>query len=52
VEFAIMSLLAAVMALVFAAHILVGILKSKTGTDEMQRIALYIQEGSEGFFIA
>ncbi|KAL4469330.1 hypothetical protein ABPG72_005966 [Tetrahymena utriculariae] len=51
-KFAIMSMTIAILALIYATHVLVDIMKSKPGSDEMQRMALYIQEGSEGFFLA
>ena len=46
-----MGLTASILALLFAIWILIDILKKDPGTPEMQKIAKFITEGSEGFFM-
>lgn len=41
-QFAVMSMIIAIMALIYASNVLIYILKSPLGSDEMQRMALYI----------
>lgn len=50
--FIIMSLTFSILAIIYAAHTLIWILKRDSGTPEMQKIAKYIVDGSEGFFVA
>jgi len=50
--FMIMSLLVSTLAMLYAVWTLIWILKKDNGTPEMQKIAKYITDGSEGFFIA
>ena len=47
-----MSLTVSTLAILYAGWILIWILKKDNGTPEMQKIAKYITDGSEGFFIA
>jgi Na+/H+-translocating membrane pyrophosphatase len=41
-----------VLAMIYAGSILSWLVKKDKGSHEMQKIAEYIMEGSEGFFVA
>jgi len=47
-----MSLWVSTLAMMYAGWTLIWILKKDNGTPEMQKIAKYITDGSEGFFVA
>lgn len=51
-KFLLFVIFLSILALVYAVYILIWILQKDTGTFEMQKIANYITEGSEGFFKA
>jgi H(+)-translocating pyrophosphatase len=51
-KFILVVLWISILALIYAAHILIWIMKRETGTPEMNAIANSINEGAEGFFRA
>lgn len=50
--FIIMAIVISIMALLYSVWVLADIMKEDPGTDSMVRVASFIQEGAEGYFIA
>lgn len=51
-KFLLFVIFLSVLALIYALYVLIWIMQRETGTPEMQKIANFITEGSEGFFKA